>query len=160
MNRVVSIAQIVLKLAAGMFLVALSVLTLLDVLGRYVFGMPVRGAVELTEALMVGIIFTGIVLATQARQHVTVDLLTMALGPRGRRVQQGFSLLVAACVSALLGAVTWSQAISAREFGDKTTMLGIPMAPLMFFMSAFLFLNGFIHAAQLLGLFARRSESE
>ena len=88
MNRAVSIAQVVLKFAAGIFLVALSLLTLLDVLGRYVFNMPVRGAVELTEALMVGVIFTGIVLATQARQHVTVDLLVMALGPRGRRIQR------------------------------------------------------------------------
>ena len=160
MNRAVSIAQVVLKFAAGIFLVALSLLTLLDVLGRYVFNMPVRGAVELTEALMVGVIFTGIVLATQARQHVTVDLLVMALGPRGRRIQAGFALLLAACVSALLGAVTWSQAMSAREYGDKTTMLGIPMAPLMFFMSAFLFLNALIHAAQLWGLLARRSETE
>jgi TRAP-type C4-dicarboxylate transport system permease small subunit len=160
MRALISFAQVVLKFAAGIFLIALSLLTLLDVLGRYVFNMPVRGAVELTEALMVGVIFTGIVLATQARQHVTVDLLTMALGPRGRRIQQGFALLLAACVSALLGAVTWSQAMSAREYGDKTTMLGIPMAPLMFFMSAFLFLNGLIHAVQLWGLLARRSESE
>jgi TRAP-type transport system small permease protein len=160
MNRAVSVAQSLLKFAAGIFLVALSLLTLLDVLGRYVFSVPVRGAVELTEALMVGVIFTGIVLATQARQHVTVDLLTMTLGPRGRRIQQGFSLLLAVCVSFLLGAVTWSQALSAREFGDKTTMLGIPMAPLMFFVSAFLFLNGLLHAAQLWSLVARRSESE
>src|SRR6266498_1423959 len=115
MNRAVSIAQVVLRLAAGILLVGLALLTLLDVLGRYVFSMPVRGAVELTEALMVGIIFTGILLATQARQHVTVDLLTMTLGPRGRRIQQGFSLLLAVCVSFLLGAVTWSQAMSARE---------------------------------------------
>jgi TRAP-type transport system small permease protein len=160
MNRAVALAQTFLKFAAGIFLVALSLLTLLDVLGRYVFSLPVRGAVELTEALMVGVIFTGIVLATQARQHVTVDLLTMALGPRGRRIQQGFSLLLAVCVSFLLGAVTWSQAVSAREYGDKTTVLGIPMAPLMFFMSAFLFLNGLIHAAQLWGLLARRSEPQ
>jgi len=159
-NRAVSLAQTVLKFAAGIFLVALSLLTLLDVLGRYVFSIPVRGAVELTEALMVGVIFTGIVLATQARQHITVDLLIMTLGPRGRRVQQGFALLLAAGVSALLGAVTWSQAISARDYGDKTTMLGIPMAPLMFFMSAFLFLNALIHAVQLWGVLTRRSESE
>ena len=50
--------------------------------------------------------------------------------------------------------------MSARDYGDKTTMLGIPMAPLMFCMSAFLFLNGLIHAAQLWGLLARRSETE
>jgi TRAP-type C4-dicarboxylate transport system permease small subunit len=159
MNRAISLAQVVLKLAAGVFLVALALLTLLDVLGRYVFSVPVRGAVELTEALMVGVIFTGILLATQARQHVTVDLLTMRLGPRGRRIQQGISLLLAVCVSFLLGAVTWSQATSAREYGDKTTILGLPFAPLLFFMSAVLFLNGVVFAAQLWNLFASRPES-
>jgi TRAP-type transport system small permease protein len=158
LSRALSVAQSVLRFAGGIFLVALALLTLLDVLGRYVFSIPVKGAVELTEAIMVGIIFTGILLATQARQHVTVDLFAMRLGARGRRIQQGFGLLMAAGVSLLLGAVTWSQALSAQEFGDKTTMLGLPMAPLVFFMSACLFLNAIVEAVQCWKLFTARPE--
>lgn len=149
MARVVRIAQVALRAAAAIFLGALAAITLLDVLGRYVFSFPVRGAVELIEAIMVGTIFTGIVLATIAHQHVTVDLFAMKLGRRGRRVQLGFSLVVAGIVSALLGAVSWTQARAALEFGDKTTMLGLPMAPQVFFMSAFLFLNAIVYLAQL-----------
>ncbi len=159
MNRAVSIARSALRLAAGIFLAALAVLTMLDVLGRYVFGIPVRGAVELTEAIMVGTIFTGIVLATQAHQHVTVDLLAMKFGPRGRRIQLAFSLLLACGVSILLGVVTWTQALAALDFGDKTTMLGLPMAPQVFFMSAFLFLNGIVYAAQLWSLWTNRAQA-
>jgi TRAP-type transport system small permease protein len=158
MARAISAARFALRLAAGIFLVALAVLTLLDVLGRYVFSFPVRGAVELTEAIMVGTIFTGIVLATEGRQHVTVDLFTMRLGPRGRRIQLAFSLLLATAVSVLLGAVTWSQALAALDFGDKTTMLGLPMAPQVFFMSAFLFLNAIVYFAQLCMLWTERGE--
>ena len=149
MPRAVRIAQLALRAAAALFLVALAVVTLLDVLGRYVFHVPLRGAVELIEAIMVGTIFTGIVLATMARQHVMVDLFAMRLGHRGRRIQLAFSLLLAAVVSALLGLVTWSQALSALAYGDKTTMLGLPMAPQVFFMSAFLFLNAIVYLAQL-----------
>jgi TRAP-type transport system small permease protein len=159
MARAISAARFALRLAAGIFLVALAVLTLFDVLGRYVFSFPVRGAVELTEAIMVGTIFTGIVLATEGRQHVTVDLFTMRLGPRGRRIQLAFSLLLATAVSVLLGAVTWTQALAALDFGDKTTMLGLPMAPQVFFMSAFLFLNAIVYFAQLWMLWTERGES-
>ncbi len=158
-HRAIAVAQRLLRFAAGGFLVALALLTLLDVLGRYVFQLPVRGAVELTESLMVGVIFTGIVLATQVRQHVTVDLLAMSLGPRGRRVQRSVCELVSAAVSLLLTAVTWSQALSAREFGERTTILGLPTAPLLFFMTAFLFLNAALHAAQAWRLWAPEVQS-
>ncbi len=130
-------------------MVALALVTIIDVLGRYVFDFPLKGAVEMTEALMVGTIFTGIVLATVAHQHITVDLFALRLKPRGRRIQRGLSLLLASGISLMLGAVTWSQALSALDFGDKTMMLGLPMAPQIFFMSGFLFLNGAIYAAQM-----------
>lgn len=159
LRRVVSLARFSLRFAAAIFLVALALVTLLDVLGRYVFGIPVKGAVELTEAIMVGTIFTGIVLATQAHQHITVDLFTMRLGPTARRLQRGFSLLLACGVSVLLGMVTWTQALAALDFGDRTTMLGLPMAPQVFFMSAFLFLNAVVYAAQLWSLWTQRAES-
>jgi TRAP-type transport system small permease protein len=149
MGRAVRIARWALRAAAAMFLVGLAAVTLLDVLGRYVFHFPVRGAVELIEALMVGTIFTGIVLATIAHQHVTVDLFALRLGRRGRRIQLAFSLVLAAAVSALLGAVSWSQARSAQEFGDRSTMLGLPMGPQVFFMSAFLFVNAIVYVWQL-----------
>ena len=140
-------------------MVALALLTMVDVLGRYVFGFPVRGAVELTGAIMVGTIFTGIVLASQAQQHVTVDLVALKLGPASRRIQLALSLLLACGVSVLLGAVTWSQALAALDFGDKTTMLSLPMAPQVFFMSAFLFVNAIVYAAQLWRLWIDRRAS-
>lgn len=155
MARAVRIAQLALRAAASLFLMALAAITLLDVLGRYVFHVPLRGAVELIEAIMVGTIFTGIVLATLARQHVMVDLFAMRLGRRGRRIQLAFALVVAAIVSALLGVVTWSQALSALAYGDKTTMLGLPMAPQVFFMSGFLFLNAIVYLAQLWALWRK-----
>lgn len=136
-------------------MVALALVTIIDVLGRYVFNFPLKGAVELTEALMVGTIFTGIVLSTVAHQHITVDLFALRLGPRGRRIQRGLSLLLASGISVLLGVVTWSQALSALDFGDKTMMLGLPMAPQVFFMSGFLFLNGVIYAVQTWHAFMR-----
>jgi len=120
---------------------ALALLTLADVLGRYVFNVSVMGSVELTEILMVGVIFCGIVLATMKREHVVVDLLPLPFGEMGARVANTATHLLAAGISALLAAVSWSQAESALEYGDQTTMLGLPLAPVVYFMSIMLFIN-------------------
>ena len=148
MTRFVRLAQAALRRLAEAGMVALALLTLADVLGRYVLNVSVVGAVELTEMLMVGVIFSGIVLATVQREHVTVDLLPLRFGRRGRRIHLLASHLLAIGISALLGAVTFSQASSALDFGDRTTMLGLPLAPIVFFMSGMMFLNALVLALQ------------
>lgn len=147
MQKVFALVETLIRRIAELSLVALALLTLVDVLGRYVFKFPVRGSVELTEVLMVAVIFSGIVLATRAHGHVAVDLLATQLSPRALRLQQLFSHLAATVISVLLGAVSWEQALSAAEFNDQTTMLGIPLAPVVFFMSTMLFLNALVHAS-------------
>ncbi len=158
MNRLFDLLQPLLKRMAEVSLAAMALLTLVDVLGRYVFSFPVRGSVELTELLMVAVIFSGIPLATKAHAHVAVDLVTLALGPRARRVQTVLAHGIALGASGLFGAVTWGRAMAAREFQDQTTMLGIPLAPMVFFMSALLFVNALGNAAQLWQALTGRSE--
>ncbi|MFO1214852.1 MAG: TRAP transporter small permease [Burkholderiaceae bacterium] len=144
MKTLLRLLQAALKRLAECCMVALALLTLADVLGRYVFNVSVMGAVEVTEILMVGVIFSGMLLATLAREHVVVDLLPISAGRLGRRAVLWLSHLTAAGVSALLGATSWSQAASAREFGDQTQMLNLPLAPVVYFMSAMLFVNALV----------------
>src|SRR5690349_20112993 len=118
MHLLLRILRGALKRAAELCLAALALLTLADVLGRYVFNVSVTGAVELTEILMVGVIFCGMVLATARREHVAVDLVPV---PRGRAWSLGLgtlSHLLAVGVSVLLGAASWQQAQSALEYAD------------------------------------------
>jgi TRAP-type C4-dicarboxylate transport system permease small subunit len=133
---------------ASLCLVALALLTLADVVGRYLLNYSIIGAVEVTEMLMVGVIFAGIVLATVAREHVAVDLVTLHMDGTVRKAQQVASHLLATGISVLLAAATWSQATSALDFGDQTTMLGLPLAPMLFFMSAMLLVNALVHGWQ------------
>lgn len=158
MNRVFDLLQPLLKRMAEISLAAMALLTLVDVLGRYVFSFPVQGSVELTEMLMVAVIFSGIPLATAAHAHVAVDIVTLALGPRTRWLQTVLAHSIALGASLLFGSVTWSRALAAREFQDQTTMLGLPLAPMVFFMSVLLFVNALGNAAQLWNAMTRRSE--
>ncbi|HYP85518.1 TRAP transporter small permease [Variovorax sp.] len=148
MQKLLAFLEAALRRLAELAIVALALLTLTDVLGRYIFKFPVHGSVELTELLMVVVIFTGILLATRTRAHVAVDLLAMHLPPRLLWLQQLFSDAAATGISLLLGLVSWEQARSAAEFHDQTTILGIPLAPMVFFMSILLFANSLLHLGQ------------
>lgn len=150
MKKITALLDFVIVRIAELSLVALALLTLVDVLGRYLFKFPVRGSVELTEVLMVAVIFSGIVLATRAHGHVAVDLLATNLSAGMLKAQQLFSHAAATFISLLLGWVSWEQALSAHEFNDQTTVLGIPLAPVVYFMSVMLFLNALVHAAHFL----------
>ncbi|MDX3895739.1 TRAP transporter small permease [Pusillimonas sp.] len=141
MKSILTLLTAGLRRLTELCMAVLALLTLADVLGRYVFNVSVMGSVELTEILMVGVIFCGIVLATMERAHVVVDLLPLPFGESGARVANAATHLLAAGISALLAVVSWSQAGSAREYGDQTTMLGIPLAPVVYFMSIMLFIN-------------------
>lgn len=130
----------------GMFL--MMALTLFDVAGRYLLNYPVQGAVELTELLMVGVIFSGISLASAARGHVTVDLISMALNGRLRYAQRLLGDGVSLAIMGLLTAVSWTKASEVADYGDRTAVLLIPIAPAAYFIAVMLSLTTLYHFAQ------------
>src|SRR5262247_4226433 len=73
-----------LGFCAAVLLFCLMMLTTADVVGRYIFNWPIRGAFELTELLLLTLIFAGLPLASRADEHVTLDFIDMLLGFRGR----------------------------------------------------------------------------
>lgn len=120
-------------------------LTMLDVAGRYLFNFPVIGSVELTELLMVAVIFSGIALSSSVRGHVTVDLIAMALDGRVRRFQRLLGEGISLVIIAMLAVVSWSKAAEVADYGDRTAVLLIPIAPAAYFMAAMLTLTTLYH---------------
>src|SRR5262245_66592816 len=84
----------VLGTAAAILLFCLMALTTADVVGRYIFNRPIRGAFEITELLLLTLIFAGLPLASRADEHVTLDFIDMVLGNRGRLLLRRFVDLV------------------------------------------------------------------
>src|SRR5947209_12070540 len=74
----------VLGAAAAVLLFGLMALTTADVIGRYLFNSPLRGAFEVTELLLLTLIFAGLPLASRADEHVALDFIDMALTEGGR----------------------------------------------------------------------------
>jgi len=64
-----------MALGAGLILLALTVLTVVDVALRYFFNMPFRGSLEATEYAMALIVFLSLAWCGATGGHIAVDLL-------------------------------------------------------------------------------------
>lgn len=135
-----------LGFAASVILFALMIVTFIDVIGRYGFNRPLRGAFEGTELMLLVLIFAGLPLVSHADEHVTMDFIDHMVGPGGRRVIAALAQLV--CAATLLGLswLIWLKAGKIAAYGDTTDVLKIVLAPFVYFMAAMIALSGLIHA--------------
>jgi TRAP-type C4-dicarboxylate transport system permease small subunit len=128
--------------ACGLF--GMMVLTFADVVGRK-FGASIPGSLELTELLMLVVIFVGLPLASLKGEHVFFDLLDGVLPAGLRRAQS--ALANAICAALLLGAawLVWNRAARTAEQGDITAQLQIGIAPFQYMAAALLLLTALMH---------------
>jgi TRAP-type transport system small permease protein len=134
--------------AAAILLFSLMALTAADVVGRYVFNWPLRGAFEITELLLLALIFAGLPLASRADEHVTLDFIDMALGDRGRLLLR--RLVDLACGLLILGLAwrVWIKAGKIAGYGDTTEVLRLPVSPFVYFMAVMVAVTGIVHLAK------------
>ena len=64
-----------LGIAASVILFLMMLLTFVDVVARYLFNWPLRGGFELTELMLLVLIFAGLPLVSHADEHVTMDFI-------------------------------------------------------------------------------------
>jgi len=138
-------ADAILGIAASAVLLAMMLLTVVDVVARYGFSRPVRGAFEVTELMLLVLIFAGLPLVSHADEHVTMDFIDRLLPPRGVR-------FVVRAVHALCAAVmfflTWQMWIKAGRIsaaGDYTDVAKIPYGPFVYFMVVMIAITGLLH---------------
>lgn len=138
-------ADRILGIAASAILMAMMCLTFVDVVARYVFNRPLRGGFELTELLLLVLIFAGLPLVSHADEHVTMDFIDRVLTARARA---WLNRIVHLIVAALMFFMTWQVTIKAARitsYGDTTDVLRIVYGPFVYFSAAMIALAGLIH---------------
>jgi len=126
--------EVLLGLIAALILLALMLVTCVDVVGRYAFDRPIPGGFEITELAMGALIFTSLPLVTLRRQQVTVDLFDSLVPSRYRRLQRSFlDLIAAACMGGIAWRI-WIKAVEIGAAGETTASLMIPIYPLVYYM--------------------------
>lgn len=112
---------------SGVLLVGLMLMIVANVVGRWLFNVPVQGSVELTEVAMVGIVFMGLAYAQVNEDHIRVDLLYEQLGDRGRRVLGLFAALVSFVTVVVLTWRLWDYVGVLEASGRTTSSLRLPL---------------------------------
>jgi TRAP-type C4-dicarboxylate transport system permease small subunit len=137
--------EAVLGVAASAILFAMMLLTFVDVVARYVFNRPVRGAFEVTELMLVVLIFAGLPLVSYADEHALMDFVDRLLGARPQRLLERAVQVVCAAVMFLLTWLIWLKADRIWAYRDATDVLRIVYGPFVYFMAVMIGLAGLIH---------------
>ncbi len=143
-------------LLAGLALFAIMVLTFFDVAGRKLLSHSITGSLELTELLMVVVIFGALPLVSERGEHVVFDSLDPVIPRWLRTVQRVLVHLL--CASALL-ALSWLMWKTGNDFvatGETTAQLKILKAPFIYGMGALCAFTGIVH----LGLMTREQDEQ
>ncbi len=104
-----------LSIVGMVIFVAMVCLTFLDVILRYIFNRPFAGSIEITELMMVIVVFTGISVTQLEKAHVTVDIITSKLKSGPKLVMSGFSNILSIAILVVIIIQTFKYAITARE---------------------------------------------
>jgi TRAP-type C4-dicarboxylate transport system permease small subunit len=138
------------SLLAALALFAIMGLTLFDVSGRKLLSASIPGSLEITELLMVVVIFAGLPLVSLRGEHVVFDSFD-AFVPAGL-IRTLRALIDGLCALGLgwVGWLMWVKGSQMLEYGDKTQQLGLTLGYFVHLMSVLLFVVALVHVLLML----------
>lgn len=144
-DKAAALATRTLTILCATILFVLMMLTITDVVMRYVFHSPLHGAFELTELSLAMLIYAGLPLVSLRNLHVTTDFFDRWL-TAGMRRTLGV-VINSFCGVALMG-VSWvvlRKAQAIERAGDTTQVRGIVLAPFVYLIAALILVAAVIH---------------
>jgi len=136
-----------LSLTSGTVLFLMMMITAVDVIGRYVFNRPLAGGFEITEMLLAALIYCGLPLVSQRREHIVIDTFDPLMSAR---VKRGLDVLAEVVCSLTLGGIGYlifRRAARVAEYGDTTSVLKWPLAPVAYLMGTMILIACLIHVS-------------
>jgi TRAP-type C4-dicarboxylate transport system permease small subunit len=152
--------EVLCGLLSGTALFAIMALTFFDVLGRKFLDNSIPGSLEMTELLMVVVIFGALPLVSERGEHVEFDSLDPYLPLWLRRAQSVVVHLLCAAVLIGLGWLMWKTGNDFLASGETTAQLKILKAPFVWGMGVLCAVTGVVHLLLLGQAPAHRAEGE
>jgi TRAP-type transport system small permease protein len=119
-----------LESAAGVALVIMMMITVVDVLLRNVYNKPIAGAIELVKIMMAYLVFLAVPETFLSRKHIQVDVVDHLVGRRSLLWLEILGELCGLVLLAVMLVVMWGEAMDAHEMGDVTSDLMVPLTVL------------------------------
>ena len=142
--------QLLSALLCSGALFSIMALTFFDVIGRKLANHSIPGSFELTELLMVVLIFAALPLVSQRGEHVMFDSFD-AITPAWLLTLQK-AVVSALCGVAMLGLgwLMWKTGNQFVESGETTAQLKFLKAPFVYGMGVMCALTGLVHLGQII----------
>lgn len=147
-------------LLSGTALFAIMALTFFDVGGRKLLSQSIPGSLELTELLMVVVIFGALPLVSQRGEHVVFDSLDSYLPESVRRAQDVIVHLLIGIAMLGLGYLMFKTGQQFAINGDNTAQLKIDKAPFLYGMGVLSAITGLVHFGLILSPATELAEEE
>ena len=109
-------------------------LTIADVGGRYLFNRPILGAFELTEFLVLVLIFSFLAYAQAHKAHINVDLFMMFFPEELRNLIEIFNHIACFAIMILITWMGYEKAVEVMEAGESSPNLSVPSYPFVLFL--------------------------
>ncbi len=126
---------------AAFVLVAMTLLTSVDVIARYVFNSPLKGAFELTQIKLASLVYISFVIAAGSNEHVRVELLDLSKFRLIDWLRRLGVIALSLFIPFILGWQIWSHGDKFYRFGQVTNSLSISLAWVAYFAAACCFLT-------------------
>ena len=117
---------------AGFVLFGMMMLTTIDVICRYFFNASILGVYEITEFMMVCLVFFSLSFAQKLKGHVAVNILVDRLSNKPRHLFDGFNFLISIIFLLLIAGTSFSQGIELLHSNRVSGNLTIPVYPFFF----------------------------
>lgn len=145
MNAIKKTLELACATVSALALFAIMFLTFFDVLGRKFADHSIPGSLELTEMLMVVVIFASLPLVSLRGEHVLFDSLDPYLPPRVLRAQKALIHAILAILLLALSVLMWETGGDFLASGETTAQLLVPKAPFIYGMAVMCALAGLVH---------------
>ena len=160
MNAAKKALELACAFVSALALFAIMFLTFFDVLGRKFADHSIPGSLEMTEMLMVVVIFASLPLVSLRGEHVLFDSLDPYLPDRVLRAQKAVVHAVLAVLMLALAVLMWKTGGDFAASGETTAQLLIPKAPFIYGMALMCGLAGLVHAGLVLQPAPEAAEGE
>lgn len=107
-----------LGVVSGFATLLITIVVVVDVAGRAMFSAPMHLATEISELLLVVMVFLGLAGAQQTRQNYAIDMATRALPIPVQHAVETLGYLFCLCLTIVLGWLSTKQAIAAYDRGE------------------------------------------
>jgi TRAP-type C4-dicarboxylate transport system permease small subunit len=135
LERLIGKCSYCLAMVAGAAILLMMVLTCADVFLRYFFNAPIEGALDLTQMLMVVVVFFALAYCGWTGGHIVVDLLREMIPAK---ILVPLAIVVNAVGAAAMLTIAWQSIVTAQGYmdtGETPMTLLVPKYPFILIVS-------------------------